>query len=64
MPSRIRYGVKLPAEVTPVQVILQAEQIQYSVVTSTPPKTKCKVTDIYYDPEVNRVIVQYDNTPV
>ena len=64
MPDRTRYGIKPPSEVAPIQVILKADQIDYSVVTSTPPKTKCKVTDIYYDPEADKIIVQYDNTPI
>ncbi len=59
-----RYGAKLPDEATPIYVVLQAEQIQYSVVTSTPPTGKYKITNLYYDPEDNRIIIQYDNTPV
>ena len=64
MPDRTRYGTKLPSETVPIQVVLQAEQISYSVVTSTPPTGKFKVTDIYYDPEADRIIIQYDNTPI
>ncbi len=59
-----RYGAKLPGEVTPIYVVLQAESIQYSVVTSTPPTGKYKRTNLYYDPESNRIIIKYDNTPV
>lgn len=63
MPDRTRYGTGLPSETVPIQVVLQAEQISYSVITSTPPKGKFKITDLYYDPDVGRIIIQYDNTP-
>jgi len=59
-----RYGHKPPSETTPIEVVLQAEQIQYSVVTSTPPTGKYKITDLYYDPDSDRIIIKYDDTPI
>ena len=63
MPDRTRYGTKLPAEVVPIQIILQADTIKYSVITSTPPTGKYKITDLYYDPNAGKIIIMYDNTP-
>jgi len=34
------------------------------IVTSIPPLGMCRIINIYYDPEQDKAIVQYDDQPV
>lgn len=31
--------------------------------TSNPPSGKCSVTNLFFDPSINEVVVEYENTP-
>ena len=64
MPSRTRYGTKLPPEVTPVYVVLEADEIDYTVITTDPPSGQCKVTNLYIDAESKALTIVYNDTPV
>lgn len=39
------------------------QNVSNNVVT-TPPSGKCKVINVYVDPDTGKLIVQYDNMPV
>lgn len=42
---------------------LRSKVSDAGLVASTPPVSKCKVTNLYVDPETGKLVVEYDNTP-
>lgn len=59
-----RYGSTTPSEATPAQFFYTDGMIQVPIIVSNAPSTKCKITNFYYDPTEDKIILEYDNTPV
>lgn len=34
------------------------------IVVSNPPSGKCKILNMYYDPDIGKAVFQYEDTPV
>ncbi len=59
-----RYGSKVPDETLPAQFFYTDGLIKVPIIISNAPTGKNKITNFYYDPNSDKIIVEYDNTPI
>ncbi len=59
-----RYGSSVPSEVTPAQFFYTDGMIEVPIIVSNAPAGKNKITNFYYDPTEDKIIIQYNNIPV
>jgi hypothetical protein len=48
----------------PFQIYVRGILAQDGVLISKPPAGKCKITNIYIDPETEKTVIEYDDIPV